>query len=211
MSATRYPVFTVGHSDHSPATFVELLRMNGIEEVLDVRSSPYSRHTPRFNRDVLVKMLSSAGISYVFMGKELGGRPADRACYDSDGRVRYDLLAQTGSFDDGIRRILRNSDERRISLMCTERDPLDCHRALLVAKTLVERGVAVRHILANGDLEEHADAMGRLMDNFKLPRYGDLFRSGDEVMADALSRQARRVGYVRERYPRSESPLERIP
>ena len=115
------------------------------------------------------------GIGYVFLGGELGGRPADRSCYDADGRVRYDRLADTDLFDDGIRRIIRSADERRIALMCTEKEPLECHRTLLVARTLTERGVPVAHILDDGRLENHAATMDRLLDKFKLPHNGDLF------------------------------------
>ncbi len=202
MGATQYPVFTVGHSNHSPETFIKLLLQHGVDGVADVRSSPYSRYASHFNQDVLNGMLDEvgeAGIDYVFMGGELGGRPADRSCYDADGRVRYDRLASTDLFDDGIRRIMRDADERRIALMCTEKEPLDCHRTLLVARTLAEHGVAVEHILADGSLENHADAMDRLMDIFKLPRHGDLFRSRDEVVADALTRQSKKMAYAGEK------------
>jgi uncharacterized protein (DUF488 family) len=181
-----------------------LLLRHGIDDVLDVRSSPYSRYAPQFNQSVLDGMLcgvGEVGIGYVFLGGELGGRPADRSCYDADGRIRYDRLANTDLFDDGIRRIMRGADERRVALMCTEKDPLDCHRALLVARTLVERGVAVEHILADGSLESHDAAMNRLMDGFKLPRDGDLFRSRHEVISDALNRQARRVAHIGEKPP----------
>lgn len=196
MNSTEYPVFTIGHSNHSPETFLELLSRHGVEEVVDVRSSPHSRYSPQFNYNVLIEILDGAGIGYVFLGGELGGRPVDRSCYDAEGRVLYDRLADTDLFNDGIGRLVREADERRMTLMCTENEPLACHRALLIAKALVERGVAVEHILADGSLEEHAITMERLMDNFKLPHNGDLFRSRDEVLADALTRQAKKIAYV---------------
>ena len=202
MSTTRYPVFTVGHSNHSLAKFVALLQMHSINEVMDVRSSPYSRYTPHFNREVLAKMLrgvGEGGIKYVFMGDELGGRPVNRSCYDAHGRVCYDRLADTDLFRSGIMRTIRIANERRAVLMCSEKEPLDCHRTLLVARVLVKQGIIVKHILANGGLECNTTAMGRLVDTFKLPRNGDLFHSPDEVIDDALTRQAKRVGYVGER------------
>ena len=202
MIPTRYPVFTVGHSNHSLATFLALLQKHGIDEVVDVRSSPYSRYAPHFNRDVLTKILGEVGeggIKYVFMGGELGGRPADRSCYDAVGRVCYDRLADTDLFKGGIMQTIRIANEHRAVLMCSEKEPLDCHRTLLVARVLVKRGIVVKHILADGGLEYHAAAMGRLVDTFKLPRNGDLFHSPDEVIDDALARQAKRVGYVGER------------
>lgn len=196
MRATQHPVFTIGHSNHSPGTFLALLQEHGVDEVVDVRSSPSSRYSPHFNYDILDGALAKAGIEYVFMGGELGGRPADRSCYDADGRVLYDRLANTDPFDDAIRRLLRAADERRIVLMCSEKEPLDCHRTLLIGGTLMERGVAVEHILADGSMEDHDGAMNRLMDIYKLPHNGDMFRSRGEVIADALIRQAKKVAFV---------------
>ena len=117
MSPPQHSVFTVGHSNHSPEAFTGLLLRHGVEEVFDVRSSPYSRYTPQFNQGDLTGLLSRAGetgIEYTFLGAELGGRPADRSCYDADGRVLYERLADTDHFDDGIRRIMRTADERRV-------------------------------------------------------------------------------------------------
>lgn len=196
MNVTQYPVYTIGHSNHVLGSFMELLRKHGIDEVIDVRSSPYSRYNPHFNYNALEMALEAAGIEYTFLGGELGGRPVDRSCYDDDGRVLYDRLAETDSFQDGISYVTRHADESRVALMCSEKDPLDCHRALLIAGTLADRGVVVEHILADGVLEAHATAMDRLMDDLKLPRNGDLFRSRDEVIADALTRKASKVAYA---------------
>ena len=196
VSATQHPVFTIGHSNHSFDVFLALLRMNGVEEVVDVRSAPYSRFNPHFSRKPLARALEEAGVAYVFLGQELGGRPLDRSLYDTDGRVRYDLVARTASFDEGIGRVLRHADERSVVLMCAEKAPLDCHRTLLVARALVERGVAVGHILADGSVEEHAAAMDRLLARFKLAPGGDLLHSRDEMIAEAIGRQAKRVAYA---------------
>ena len=199
VSATQHPVFTMGHSNHSLDVFLVLLRMHGIDEVVDVRSAPYSRYSPHFSRKALARALEEAGIGYVFLGGELGGRPTDLSLYDADGRVRYDLVARTTSFDEGIGRVLCNADQRRVVLMCAEKAPLDCHRTLLVVRALVERGVAVEHILADGSVEVHGAAMDRLLARFKLSPGGDLLRSRDEMIAEAVDRQAKRVAYVRER------------
>ena len=196
MSPTQYPVFTIGHSSHPPAHLIRLLAQHEVDQVADVRSAPYSRYAPHFNHDALRALLDDAGIAYSYLGGELGGRPADRACYDAAGRVLYDRVAQTDPFDDGIRRLIRHADERRIALLCTEKEPLECHRTLLVARHLAQRGIAVAHILADGQLESSDDAMSRLLDTFKLPRQGDLFRTRDDVIAAALHRQAQKFAYV---------------
>ncbi len=201
MSVTQHPVFTVGHSNHSLEAFLMLLVRHGIDEVVDVRSAPYSRYAPQYNHDNLEEALETVGLGYSFLGGELGGRPADHACYDADGRVRYDLLANTDPFDDGIRQIMRRADDSRLALMCTEKEPLECHRTLLVARGLVERGVDVEHILASGGIERHEDAMDRLMDIFKLPHNGDMFRSRSDVIDEALARQSQKVAYVGEPMP----------
>ena len=171
-----------------------LLRRHGVEKVVDVRSSPYSRYTSQFNQDVLNETLN--GIGYSFLGAELGGRPPDRSCYDADGRVMYDRLASTDLFGDGIRRVMHDSRDHRIALMCSEKEPLHCHRALLIGSKLTECGARVEHILPDGSLEDHDTAMERLMDSFKLPHNGDMFRSRNEVIAEALDRQAKKIAYV---------------
>ena len=201
MNYTQYPVFTIGHSNHSLEAFLDLLRKHCVDEVVDARSSPASRHYPHFNHGVLSDTLERAGIGYVFLGGELGGRPADRSCYDEDGRVNYGRLADTDLFDDGIGRVVRAADERRVAVMCSEKEPLDCHRALLLAGQLEERGAAVEHILADGSAEKHEDTLNRLIDTFKLPRNGDMFRTRDEVIAEALARRARKVAFVAEASP----------
>lgn len=204
MNAPQHPLLTIGHSNHSPEAFVDLLLRHGVEEVVDVRSAPYSRYTPQFNQRALIALLEGAGdagIEYTFLGAELGGRPADRSCYDANGRVLYERLAGTDLFDDGIRRVMRAADERRVALTCSEKEPLDCHRALLVAGELAERGATVEHILADGSLEGHEETMDRLLDSLKLPRHGDMFRSRDDVIADALLRRARKVAYVGDQPP----------
>ena len=204
MNTSQYTVLTAGHSNHSVEEFIALLRLHGVDEVADVRSAPYSRYTPQFNLGHLETALERAGIGYAFLGAELGGRPADRSCYDANGRVIFERIANTDLFQDGLRYLIRNADERRIAIMCTEKDPLDCHRTLLVARALVERGINVEHILTDGILEDHSATMSRLVGALKMPLYGDLFRSRSEVIADALMIQERKVAYVTKSPPANE-------
>lgn len=201
MAITQRPVLTVGHSNHSPEAFTKLLLRHNVDQVVDVRSTPYSRYAPHFNHESLNGILENVGIGYTFLGEILGGRPADHSCYDANGRVLYNRIADTDPFDDGIRCIIRGADERRLALMCTEKEPLECHRTLLIARTLADRGVAVAHILADGSLENHDTTMDRLMDMLKLPHNGDMFRSRADVIADALANQAQKVAYVGEKPP----------
>ena len=201
MSLTQHPILTVGHSNHPPETFINLLLRHGVDEVADVRSAPYSRYTPHFNHEPLQSALGDIGIAYAYLGGELGGRPADRSCYNADGRVQYERVAETDLFDDGLRRIIWAADERRVALLCTEKEPLECHRTLLVARALADRGVTVAHILADGNLEDHDDALNRLVEIHKLPLYGDMFRSRADIIAEALTRQAQKFAYIAEPPP----------
>lgn len=198
MTATEYPIFTIGHSDHSIEDFVALLADNSVNMVVDVRSAPRSRWVPHFNPDNLEPTLERTGIDYAYMGRELGGRPNDRSAYDGDGRVSYERAAMADDFSDAIASLIRQADERRIVLLCMERDPLECHRALLVARALAEQGVDMRHILPDGSVESHEALMDRLLESFGLPPQPDLFRTREDVISDAIRQQAGRVAYVAE-------------
>ena len=186
-------VLTIGHSTHALESFVALLRRHGVTAVADVRSLPHSRFNPQFNRKRLDSALDARGIAYVFLGNALGGRPDDPTCYE-DGRVRYDRLARTPLYREGIDRIVRGARDERIALMCAEREPLDCHRTLLVGRSLVERGVAVAHILADGALEPHDETMDRLLETVNLPK-GDLLQSRRELVEEALALREGRIAY----------------
>jgi uncharacterized protein (DUF488 family) len=196
---TRHPVLTIGHSTHSLETFIDLLRQHNITVVADVRSSPYSRFNPQFNKDGIKKDLKRHGIKYVFLGLELGGRSDDPTCYEN-GRIQYARLAQTEIFKKGIERVIQDSNDYRIALMCAEKEPLDCHRTLLVSSALVERGIVVKHILANGKLESHQAAMERLLDVVGLP-HEDLFHSHDQLVKEALTLREEQMAYVNKKTP----------
>lgn len=196
MSPATHPVLTIGHSTHPFATFVELLRKNAVTALADVRSVPFSRFNPQFNRKSIERALMACEIRYVFLGRELGGRTDDSSCYEN-GRVQYGLLARTEPFRAGIDRVIRGAGEYRVALMCSEKEPLDCHRTLLVAPALTKAGILVEHILADGRVESHEAAMERLLALVGLRRE-DLFRSKGELIEAALIRQAGRVAYVDE-------------
>jgi uncharacterized protein (DUF488 family) len=187
-------ILTIGHSTHTLEHFIALLKQHGVTAVADVRSAPYSRFNPHFNKAELERSLKAEGIRYVFLGRELGARSDDPSCYEK-GRVQYARLARTEAFRQGIERLLRGAAEHRIACMCAEREPLECHRTLLVARALVDEGAEVAHIHADGRLEPHAAAMDRLLDLTGLPRE-DLFRSRADLVAEALARQEEKVAYV---------------
>ena len=190
-------VFTIGHSSHAIADFLALLGQHAVSAVADVRSTPFSRFNPQFNREVLHRKLTAAGIAYVYLGSELGGRSADPTCYEG-GRICYDRVAKTPSFQDGLRRLEKGMAEHRIALMWAEKEPLHCHRSLLVAQAWDTQGVCISHIHANGSLDRHASAMDRLLDVACLPSEGDdlLAQPRAELVATAIRWQTARVGYA---------------
>lgn len=158
----RFPVFTIGHSSHDFATFRGLLARHEVDAVADVRSIPYSRRYPQFAKRPLVAALKDAGIAYGWLGDALGGRQEAFAAI-ADPAERYDRMAGRREFQAGLNRVVAASATRRLALMCAEREPMQCHRALLVCRHLAARGAAIRHILADGELEPHADFEARLM------------------------------------------------
>lgn len=192
---SRRPVFTIGHSTQTFDEFLELLNKNGISAVADVRSSPYSRHAPQFNTDNLGQALGAAGITYVFLGEELGARSGDDSCYVGD-TVSYQRLSQTPEFKRGIERVEDGSKKFRLALMCSERDPTECHRTILVSKILTEHGIEVKHILGTGELELHRDTMLRVLDLLGMPRE-DMFQSQDELIDLAYEGREKQIAYRR--------------
>jgi uncharacterized protein (DUF488 family) len=192
-------IYTIGHSTHAIGRFIELLRVHGITALCDVRSRPYSRMNPQFNREELKDALKDAEIKYVFLGKELGARTEDKSCY-RNGKVQYPLLAQTSLFKKGIDRVMEGAHQYRIALMCAEKEPLECHRTILVARTLAEKGIPIVHILSDGQLETHAHAIERLIARLRVPG-ADMFREQDAVIADAYMRQGYEIAYREESAP----------
>ncbi len=186
-------IYTIGHSTHSVEKFIELLTAHGITAVADVRSHPHSRFNPQFNQEPLRADLKKARMAYVFLGRELGARSLDQDCY-IDGQVCYDRLARMPRFKEGLNRIAQGAKEYRIALMCAEKDPLTCHRAILIGRRLVERGIGILHILEDGRIESHEEALARLLGELGLDHL-DLFRSRDEIILDAYDRRGNQIAY----------------
>ncbi|MEG4456370.1 DUF488 domain-containing protein [Microcoleus sp. N9_A1] len=159
-------LFTIGHSNLSIEAFVLLLQKHGITAVADVRSHPFSRYLPHFNKSEITASLSSTGIQYVFLGKELGARPEDLSCYDTSGKALYNRIAATPLFSAGMQRLLKGAANYKISLMCAEKDPITCHRTILVCHKLKVFNLQINHILSDGNLESHQHLEERLLSKF---------------------------------------------
>ncbi len=153
-------IYSIGHSRHHPDDFAKLLKMHQIDALYDVRSRPYSRFNRQFNRETLEDVLKDIGITYVFMGGQLGGKPEDPCCYDANGILSRALQIQTPAFQKGIARLRHDAAQLRVAIMCAEKDPLDCHRTWLIAENVPD--MTVIHIHADGRTERHADMMAQM-------------------------------------------------
>jgi uncharacterized protein (DUF488 family) len=135
-----------------------LLSQFGVTTLVDIRSQPYSQYSPQFSHSNLKRFLEAAGVEYVFAGDVLGGRPSRLDFYDQAGRVLYDKVADTDDFQLGISRLKLLADQTdRLAIMCSEEDPTNCHRRLLVGRVLQDEGVEIQHIRADGRLQAETD------------------------------------------------------
>jgi uncharacterized protein (DUF488 family) len=185
-------LFTIGHSSHPIESFIGLLKQHGITALADVRSHPYSRHFPQYSREALKVVLARERITYVFLGKELGARSEPPACYHQ-GRVQFDLLAKEPRFAIGLKRLRTGMEHFRIALMCAEKDPLNCHRAVLVARRIHESGIPVEHIQADGHLEKHSEMEDRMLHSLKI--FPDMLNSREEILVDAYRIWGEKIAY----------------
>jgi uncharacterized protein (DUF488 family) len=162
MTAPKKPLYTIGHGNRPITLLLDLLEGYSIRYLADVRSRPYSRYNPQFNREALAASLGTRGITYVYLGDTLGGRPEDPSCY-IDQKINYALVAEKEFYQQGIAR-LQTAYDRDIALaiLCAESKPEDCHRARLIGETLVTRQIDVMHIDEHGGLQTHAAVMQTL-------------------------------------------------
>ena len=194
---SSFDVFSIGHSNIPLERFLAMLRDAGVNLIADVRTVPYSRFAPWFSQKQLAASLSARGIGYAAAGDALGGRPHDQSLY-RDGVADYEKMAAQPEFQAGLDHVVDAAARARVCLLCAEREPLDCHRCLLVARRLAGRGLAVSHILHNGSIEPHATTEQRLL---ALEGQGeeqgcDLLASGQrERLAAAYQRRARTVAF----------------
>lgn len=192
MSPT-FDLYSIGHSTHSEDRFRSLLEGAGVNAIADVRSSPYSRHFPHFSKAEIQAWLKEAGLAYSFLGRELGGRPDDPRLFHN-GVADYEAMAKTPTFLEGMERLLKGAQRYRIAMMCSEQAPLDCHRCLLVARRLAEKGVCTGHILASGEVLPHSVIEERLLQLEKQANE-DLFATRDERLATAYRNRNFKVAF----------------
>jgi uncharacterized protein (DUF488 family) len=187
-------VFTIGHSTHEYERFHALLRGAGVTALADVRTAPFSRHQPHFNADTLKAELRRDAIAYSFLGKELGGRPSGRQYY-CDGVADYEKMATASEFTLGLDRVIEGAQKYRIALMCSEQDPLDCHRCLLAGRALAQRGIIVRHILSDGQMATQPEIEIQLLE-LSGHSHEDLLATREERLTLAYRARSRKVAFA---------------
>ena len=160
-------IYTIGHSNQDVQSFIELLKRHSIEVVVDVRFNPYSKYASQFNKKEIQGDIRDNGIKYMFMGKEIGGKPADLQFYDSEGYVLYSKIAESPMFTKGIERLLKGITQYKVVLMCSEENPATCHRRLLIGRVLSDHGVDMLHIRSDGRVQTEEDI---LLENKKSDR-----------------------------------------
>jgi hypothetical protein len=205
-------LYSIGHSHHTIDAFLALLRGAGVTAVADVRSSPFSRRLPHFNRPDLEAALGTHEIAYVFLGDQLGGRPTGAELFDERGAADYERVRRTPAFREGLARLIAGLERFTVAVVCAEEDPLDCHRGLMIAPALAECGIAWRHLRKDGTVETMPEFEDRLLRQTKLIgrlTQRDLFApvpSRAEVLAEAYRIMAAKKAYRLEEEEMSERP-----
>lgn len=189
-------LFTIGYANRLIEDFIALLKQHKITALCDVRSAPYSSRNPQFNRELLKQSLKPHDIEYVFLGEELGARPKDLSCY-VEGKAIYQKIAATNLFKKGLERVkLGLKKGYTLALMCAEKDPMTCHRTILICRNLRGQGVDIEHIIDDQTMETQTDLEKRLIAQLKL--HPDMFKDADPnaLIERAYDVQGDRIAYV---------------
>jgi uncharacterized protein (DUF488 family) len=166
-------IYTVGHSTHPIAYFAELLETYHINCVVDVRSVAASRYNPQFNKEPLMNYLRKRGVMYLHFEREFGARQTDPSVFDDKNRVDFEKFRKTPAFTEGVIRLERGIEKNyRIALMCSEAEPLDCHRFSMISVGLIEEGFTVKHIMKDKSLMTNDELEAELLKKYakKLPQ-----------------------------------------
>lgn len=185
-------LYTIGHSNHEVGYFIELLRKNGVNVVVDVRSTPFSQYATQFNMNEIQKSLKEHGVFYIHMGEEFGARREDRTLYDATGKLDFELTQKSESFKRGIRRIEDGLEKGyHIAFMCSEKHPEDCHRSILVGKAFYDRGYQVLNILEDGNTMSQEE-VGKLLLQKYFPDRNQvsIFTLDDPISDEEYTKQA---------------------
>ena len=198
----NYRLYSIGHSSQSLEDFLNLLAAHGVNCVIDVRSVPASKYSPQFNQESLKYFLKSHEVQYLHFGDEFGARRTD--CLDENEQVDFEKAVETLLFKKGVERVMKGLEKGfRIAFMCSEADPLECHRFSLVSRYFYERGIDVQHILKDASLVSQADLEKEMIASFLHSRKYHLSEvdylfgtyTEEEQRKDAYCLKNKEIGY----------------
>jgi uncharacterized protein (DUF488 family) len=196
-------LLSIGHSNLETEALIRLLEAASVTALADVRSQPFSKRHPQFNQPELQSLLSRGDIAYAFLGDSLGGRPRARHFYDDEGRISYERVRVTPGFARGLDLLIQGAEDHIVAFLCSEEDPLDCHRGLMITPALVERGLSPGHLRKDGTVEPTPAMEQRLLEATSLDGgmlgglFADLVSAEErrEILAEAYRERGRRKGY----------------
>lgn len=187
-------LYTIGYSRFEISELIKTLQKNKINAVADVRFSPYSKFKPDFNREILKESLKKNNIEYVFLGDNCGARASDPSCY-IDGKASYALIKETKQFKMGLNRIIKGLEKYTITLLCAEKDPITCHRNILICRNLKQFDIDIFHILSMDKVEKNSQSEERLLKLFDLEQ-NDLFLEKEDLIEEAYNKQGDLIAYT---------------
>ena len=195
-------IYTIGHSTYDQKYFIAMLKKYNINCIVDVRSTPYSKYAEQYNLENISFALKKEGIKYLYMGKEFGARRSDRSLYDQDGKLDFDKTSESSDFQEGVQRIQNGLKKGfRISFMCTEKNPKDCHRCILVGKAFDDMGYDIQNITEDGSIISQKEVSRQLADEY-VPESNqisfldvDVPKSYDERVKEAYHIRAKEIAY----------------
>lgn len=189
MAIEQLTIYTIGHSNQSLESFKQLLVDNSINALVDVRSVPHSKFASQFNSSALENSITEIGIKYIYLGRELGGRPNYPTFYDADGYVLYYLIAQSSQFQRSVTNLIERAKKFKIAIMCSEEDPTECHRHLLIGRVLADGGIQVLHIRADGRVQSEENIAYSFQLNLFAPEKEKTWRSVKPIRLDSQNTQ----------------------
>jgi uncharacterized protein (DUF488 family) len=203
-------IFTIGYSGFQIDEFVRVLRENEIAAVIDVRSSPYSGYHVDYNKEPLKRVLKNNGIAYRDYSVEFGARQTRTEFFAPEGYLDFKKYVLSDSFQEGVTRIERGIEAGYTpALMCAEKDPMNCHRTIMVGRWFHDHGYTVRHIQPDGIVESHDSVERRLREEFSVKQLMNQigFDTNDEndvkqitlseemLTSEAYDKQNRKIAY----------------
>ena len=194
-------LLSIGHSQHNVDYFLELLRSHNVNYILDVRSTPYSQFAASYNRENIKDTLKRNGVDYAYMGDYFGARPRDYSLYSQNGYLDFEKVANSEKFKIGFDNVEKGVKQgNRIAFMCTEKDPIECHRAILVTNEFYKAGYLIEHIMPDNTVQTQKTLNERLLDMYypnrnQISLFSSENLSEEQYIKEAYKKQNIKIGY----------------